>query len=112
LRNRPVRDLFVHPRSGLLLRQRTWTSDPAAAFRRRLADAHSIRLDARTVAEKLQGLWYLFVDEHRTEEVTVFRKDSTGRTVASRIVRDVVRKKQANTGDVRRIQAALEAGLR
>ncbi len=46
LRGDPVRDLFVPPRSGLLLRQRPWKSDPAAAFRKRTADAHTVRLDS------------------------------------------------------------------
>lgn len=112
LRGHPIRDLFVHPRSGLLLRQRPWKTDPVAASRKRVAEATFVRLDAAVTAEKLKGLWYLFIDEHRTEEVTIVRKDQRGAPVAFRSTRPVIRKKQANTEELRRIREVLERTLR
>ncbi len=112
LRGYPVRNLYVHPRTGLLLRPKPYRSDPARAYRQRLAQAKEVVLDATTRAEKVGDLWYLFIDEGRTEEWVDYRKDRTGKRVAFHYSRPVIRKKQANTEEIRRIRAALEASLR
>lgn len=108
-RGYPVRDLYVHPRSGILLKAKPERIDEARARRKRLDEATEVRLDARTRAEKVGDLWFLFVDAGRIEEAVELRPLPTGKTVAVRVNRPVILKKQANTGEIRRIRAALEA---
>ena len=112
LRGTPISQFFVHPRTGLLLRPKPWIDDEAGARKRRLEQAKEIVLDARTRAEKIDGLWYLFIDEGRTEEIVDFRKDRSGKQVRVVKIRKVIRKKQANRRELDRIQAALETKLR
>jgi hypothetical protein len=112
IRGYPISQFFVHPRTGLLLRPKPWVDDEAGARKRRLEDAKEIVLDARTRAEKIDGLWYLFIDEGRTEEIAEFQKDRSGKQVRVVQVRRVIRKKQANRRELGRIQAALETKLR
>lgn len=112
LRGYPVRNLYVHPRTGLLLRPKPYRDDAFLARQCRLAQANAVVLDASTSAEKIGDLWYLFIDEGRTEEVVDVRRDRTGKKVVVRYSRPVIRKKQANTEEVRRIRATLEAALK
>lgn len=108
----PIRYLYVHPRTGLLLRPKPDSSDAALARRKRIAEATKVVLDARTTAEKEGDLWYLFIDTGRTEEVIILQNDVKGRKVPVRTVRPVIRKKQASTGEIRRIHSALDATIR
>lgn len=112
LRGYPVRDFYVHPRTGLLLRPKPEVIDDAAERRRRLQEAKEVGLDSRTRAEKVGDLWYLFIDEGRTEEVVEVRKDQSGKMARVVTTRPVIRKKQASTREIERIQAALEKELR
>ena len=107
----PVRGLYVHPRSGLLLRVKPRREDETLARRKRLEKADSAVLDARTQAEKVDGLWYLFIDTGRSEAVLESRLDANGKTILVRTTRPLIRKKQANTREIARIRAALEASL-
>ena len=111
LRGYPVRDFYVHPRTGLLLRPKPEVVDEAADRRRRLREAKEIHLDSRTRAEKVGDLWYLYVDEGRMEEVIEVRKDHRGRMVRVTHTRPLIRKKQASTREIERIRAALEKTL-
>jgi hypothetical protein len=111
LRGYPVRYLYVHPRTGLLLRPKPAREDAPRARQRRLEQADTIVLDCRTKAEKQGDLWYLFIDTGRTEEVVDIRNDRRGRKITVRYRRPVICKKQANTEEIRRIRAALEATL-
>jgi hypothetical protein len=108
LRGYPISRLYVHPRSGLLLRPKPWICDEARARKRRLEQAKEIVLDARTRAEKIGDLWYLFIKEGRVEEVVEIRKGPSGKQARVASARDVVRKKQANSDEIRRIRQALE----
>lgn len=108
----PVRRrLYVHPRSGLLLVPRPEKSDPAAERRKRIAEAQKVVLDADVTAEKVKGLWFLRIDEHRTEEVVELRRQKNGAVDPVRVTRPVLRRKQANKEELRRIRAALERSL-
>jgi len=109
LRGYPVRHLYVHPRTGLLLRPNPIRIDEHRARQKRMADVKKINLNARTRAEKEGDLWFHFIDTGRTEEFVEIRKDRTGRKIATLATRAVIRKKQANTEEVRRIRAAIEA---
>lgn len=111
LRGYPVRGLFVHPRSGLILRQRPWKRDPSAERRKRIADATKVRLDANVTAEKVKDLWYLFTDEHRTEVAAETRWLPNGVSYRVRVSRPVIRKKQASKEELQLIRAALERSL-
>jgi hypothetical protein len=108
----PVGGLYVHPRSGLLLRPKPWVTDEAGARRRRLEQAKEIVLDAKTRAEKIDGFWYLFIDEGRVEEIVEVRKDNSGKMVRVTHTRDVIRKKQASTREIERIRELLDKKLR
>ena len=112
LRGYPISHLYVHPRSGLLLRPKPWIEDEARAHRRRLEQAREIALDATTRAEKIGDHWYLFIQEGRLEEVVELRKDPSGKQVRIIHVREVIRKKQANRDEILRIREALEENLR
>jgi len=112
LRGYPISHLYVHPRSGLLLRPKPWIEDEARARTRRLEQAREIALDATTRAEKIGDLWYLFIKEGRVEEVVERRKDASGKQVRIIHVREVIRKKQANRDEILRIREALEEKLR
>jgi hypothetical protein len=109
LRGYPVRYLYVHPRTGLLLRPKPLRIDEHRARQKRMADVKKINLNASTDAEKEGDLWFLFIDTGRTEEVVEVRKDRAGRKISVPTTRAVIRKKQANTEEVRRIHAAIEA---
>jgi hypothetical protein len=109
LDGRPIWNLYVHPRTGLLLRPKPERVDEHRARLKRIADATKIELDPSTRAEKVGELWYLFIDTGLTEEVVDIRNHCAGRTITVRYRRPVIRKKQANTEEIRRIQAALEA---
>jgi len=104
----PVRDLYVHPRKGTLCRQRPERRDPSRERRERLDQAEKVVLDASVTAEKVKDLWYLFIQERRTEEVVEIRTDRSGRPVRVQVRRPVVRKKQANKDEIRLIREALE----
>ena len=112
LRGYPVRDLYVHPRTGILRRQKPEREDPHLERRKRLAEMDKVVLDARVTAEKVKDLWYLFIEEPRTEDVIEVRKDPLGRTTYSHVTRPVIRKKQANTEELHRIRQALERAVR
>lgn len=112
LDGRPIRSLYVHPRTGLLLRPKPRRIDEARARRKRIENAGSVVLDAATSAEKKGDLWYLLIDEGRAEEIVEKRKDRAGNPVYRRTLAPVIRRKQANTEEVRRIQAALEATVK
>lgn len=107
-RNFPVRGLYVHPRTGIIKKPKPYKSDPAAAFRKRVAEATKVVLDANVTAEKVKDLWYLFINDGRTEEVLEARKNAP----PVRVQRPILRKKQANTEELRRIRAALEESLK
>jgi hypothetical protein len=110
LRGDPVwRRLYVHPRTGLLLRPKALTGGEAAARKRRIEQAKEIVLDERTRAEKIDGLWYLFIKQDRVEEVVEIRKDRSGQEVRVNHVRDVIRKKQANSREVAWLHRRIEA---
>jgi hypothetical protein len=109
LRGYPVRNLYVHPRTGLLLRPKPRRIDEHRARQKRMSDVKKIDLDASTRAEKDGDLWFLFIDTGRTEEVVETRKDRSGRKITVLATRAVIRKKQANTEEVRRIRVAIEA---
>ena len=111
LRGYEIRDLYVHPRTGLLRRQKPAPVDRAAERRKKIAEAERVVLDARVSAEKVKDLWYLFIDEGRTEEGIEYRREHGGKLVAYRVVYPVIRKKQANTGELRRIRAAVERSV-
>jgi hypothetical protein len=108
LRGYPVRDLYVHPRTGILRRQKPEARDPQRERQERIAAIDKVVLDARVSAERLNDLWYLFITERRTEEVDEIRWDSKGNPTLVRSTRPVIRKKQANKDELRRIRAALE----
>lgn len=110
LRGYPIRgNFYVHPRTGLLLRPKPWRSDKHRARLKRITDAKEITLDASTRAEKEGNLWYLFIDTGLKEEVVDFRSDNEGNKSRVIYVRPLIRKKQANKQEVRRIRAAIEA---
>lgn len=109
LRGYPVRDLYAHPRTGILLKAKPERIDEARARRTRLDEATEVRIDARTRAEKVDGLWFLFVATGRTEEAVEVRLLPGGKKVAVHVERPLVLKKQANKAEIRRIRAALEA---
>ena len=105
----PVRTLYVHPRTGILLRVKPQRTDEARERRHRMDQADSVNLDAATRAEKIGGLWYLLIQGPRLEEVVELRRDASGRMVPVRLQRPIVRKKQANTEEILRIRARIEA---
>jgi len=107
----PVRSLYVHPRTGLLLRPKIRPIDEARARRKRIAEATKVVLDSITRAEKEGDLWYLFIDTGRKEEVVDVRTERTGKKIVVRYMRPVIRKKQANTEEIRLIHSALERTL-
>lgn len=111
LRGYPVRDFYVHPRSGVLRCQKPERKDPQRERRERLAELDKVVLNARVTAERVKDLWYLFIEEGRTEKVVEVRKDPLGRITRHRVTRPVIRKKQANTEELRRIREALERSL-
>lgn len=111
LRGYPVRNLYVHPRTGLLLRPKPCKSDPFRARQRRLAQAKEAVLDEKTRAEKIGDLWYLFIDEGRTEESVGTRRDRSGKMIRFHTSKPVIRRKQASTEEIRRIRAAIEAAV-
>jgi len=106
-----VRDLYVHPRTGILRRQKTARRDLHRERQDRIAKTEKIVLDAQVTAAKVKDLWFLYIAERRTEEVIEVRKDSLGRPVPTRVLRPVIRKKQANTEELRRIRTALEKAV-
>lgn len=111
LRGYDVRDLYVHPRTGILRRQKPGRSDPHRERLERIAAAERIVLDARVSAEKVKDLWYLYIDTGRTEEVIDVSRDPLGRRVHTHRTRPVIRKKQANREELRRIRDALDRSL-
>jgi hypothetical protein len=111
LRGYPVRDLYVHPRTGLLRRQKAEFRDPHRERQERIAGIDKVVLDANVTAEKIQDLWYLFIAERRSEDVVEVRWDPSGKPSLTRSSRPVIRKKQAGKDDLRRIRAALERSV-
>jgi len=112
LRGYPVwTDFFVHPRTGILHQPKPERIDPHRERQKKIANTESVVLDESTKAEKAGDLWYLFIDEGRVEEVVEVRRDRTGKQVFHRTTRPVVRKKQANTDEIRRIRAAIEEAV-
>lgn len=104
----PVRGLYVHPRRGLLLRAKPPRQDKASERRQRIEQKREIRLDDRTRAERLGGLWFLFLETGRTEVFVETRYGPQGqpRSVLQR--RPQILKKQANREEIARIRAAVE----
>jgi hypothetical protein len=105
------RTYFVHPRTGLLLRKPNERRDVALERRRKIDETEKLTLDDRTRAERINGLWFLFLDEGRTEEIVEVRRVGA-LEVAIRAVRPILRKKQANTEEIRQIRSALERETR
>jgi hypothetical protein len=108
LRGDEVRDLYVHPRTGILRKAKRKRRDLHRERQECVARMERIVLDPNVTAEKVKDLWYLHLREQRTEEVLEIRKDPLGRPIQVRVTRPVVRKKQANTEELRRIRAALQ----
>lgn len=112
LRGYPVRDLYVHPRTGLLLRVKPVRVDEAADRRRRIEEVTAVRLNCRTKAEKIQGLWFLITETGRTEERVEVHWDAVGRKILHRVRRPLLLKKQANKEEIRRILRVREATIK
>ncbi|HVR85179.1 MAG TPA: hypothetical protein VMU54_12760 [Planctomycetota bacterium] len=108
LRGDEVRGLYVHPRTGILRRAKPARRDLYRERQERIARTDKIPLDPHITAEKVNNLWYLYIQEGRTEDVVEIRRDRSGRPLQVRVTRPVIRKKQANTQELRRIRAALE----
>jgi hypothetical protein len=108
----PIRNLYVHPRTGMLLRPKPERLDVHRERLKRFAETTKVALDARTTAEKKGNLWYLFIDTGRLEEVLEIRKDKDNRQVPVRTTRPVIRKKQASTEEIRRIHTAVQILVR
>jgi len=107
LRGYEVRDFYVHPRTGILRQAKRKRRDLHRERQECAARTERIVLDSTVTAEKVKDLWYLHIREQRTEEVLETRKDPLGRPIQVPVTRPVVRKKQANTEELRRIRAAL-----
>jgi hypothetical protein len=109
---RSIRNLYVHPRTGLLLRPRIRPIDEARARRKRIAETEKVVLDAMTHAEKQDEIWYLFIDTGLKEEVVDTRNARSGRPYTVLFTRPVIRKKQASTEEIRLIRAAIDAAVK
>jgi hypothetical protein len=108
----PVRDLYVHPKTGLLRRVKDRPVDAALERRRRIALADEVRLDERTRAERIREHWYLFVETGKIESVAVVRFDAMGRPTVQRRRQPQILKKQANRKEIERIREAIEQSVR
>jgi hypothetical protein len=111
-RDYPVQGLFVHPRTGLLLRAKAHSWNESKARRKRIEQANEVILDAETEAKRIDDVWYLFSRVPRLREIVHRRRDRTGKLVVHyETVRDDS-KKQAGRKDLARIREALDASIR